>query len=295
MPGELRIHVTQISAYQTCPRMFYFAYVLGLVPKVDNPKLVFGRGIHQALAAYYSGGGRRGALEAYGAWLAEEAAKQPDPSVLKESREIGAALLEAYADFAEKHDDFRVEAVEQPFSVPVFLPGDGGFQHFHFRGVPVYYEGTFDAVVRNVYGKLWLMEHKTASAFPTAQELKLNLQVSFYLLAAQQLYEDPPVGVVYNVLRKVHPGRARGQVIKRELVTRSTEELKRTAGHLYRAVRRILTDKHFDPVPGYHCGWKCAYWEPCLCLQDGVDISPLIGTYYTLDEGRCVCGSSLEV
>ncbi len=287
---EIRVHVTQINTYLTCPRMYYFAHVLGLVPKADDPKLVFGRGVHRALAAYYSTGSLAAALEAYEAWLQEEASKAPDESVLEGPRDLGTVLVRAYAEFASKHDDFSVVSVEQPFSVPVLCPDD--FSHMHVGGVPVYYEGTFDAVVRNHYGKLWLMEHKTASSFPTAQELKLNLQVSFYLLAAQQVYEDPPVGVVYNVIRKVHPARARGPVVKRELVSRSTEELKRTVGYLFRTIRRILTDEHYDPVPGYHCGWKCPYWEPCLCLQDGVDPSPLIGQYYTVDEGRCVAGGS---
>lgn len=48
----VEIHASQISAYQTCPRMYRYQYVERLVPRVTSPKLFIGRGCHEGLAAY---------------------------------------------------------------------------------------------------------------------------------------------------------------------------------------------------------------------------------------------------
>lgn len=295
-PGEpenvIRIHVSQINDYQTCPRMYYFRYVCGLVPKIESPKLAFGRGVHQAIAAYYTTGERISAVKAYRQWLDErkqtlqEAGADLDAlsNELSEAENIGEALLQAYMDYADQHDDFVPVSIEQPFSVPIWEPTEGGHVHYTHEGVPVYHEGTFDGVVRNKYGSLQLIEHKTASSFPSAQLLRVDQQVGFYLLAARQLYSEDVVGVIYNIIRKVHPKKARTPVIKREPLSRSEYELRTYVGQLHRAARRILEDKVYDPTPGHHCGWKCAYWEPCLCLQDGTDFTAIIDDLYIRKE-----------
>lgn len=295
----VRVHVSQIAAYQTCPRMCYFAHVVGLVPKVESPKLLFGKGIHIGLAAYYDTGQRSAAVDAYRTWLLEEEHRLTELGAnlehLKEAAEIGELLLNAYLDYADQNDDFVTVAVEQPFVVPIWAPlGDGTLRHYTFMGKPVYHEGTFDGVVRNKYGKLWLMEHKTASSFPSSQMLRVDFQVSFYMLAAQQLYEEEVCGVVYNVIRKVHPKRARTEVIRREYVSRSAHELKVSVGHLYRATRRMLLDRTYDPTPGHHCSWKCAYWQLCLCMQDGTDYMTIANSLYERRDDSSELGEGVE-
>lgn len=275
-----QIHVSWINAYQTCPRMYYFAYVERLVPVVESPKLLFGKGIHKGLEAYYKTSLREEALAAYRQWLAEQEAylmeNNADPEHVKEASEIGELLLGVYIDYAEKKDNFKAVAVEQEFVAPIWPPDGSPLEHQH--------AGRWDGVVRNMYGDLWLMEHKTARDFPTEIELQLNPQVSYYLLAAQQLYDEPVRGVVYNVIRKVHPARARSPVIFRRLITRTAVELKHAQEQLYRATVRMLSDEHFDPIPGFHCSWKCAYQQLCLCLQDGTDYQPLAEQMFRVRE-----------
>lgn len=272
--SKIQIHSSQINAYQTCPRLYYFAYVERLAPVSENPKLVFGKGVHKGLEVYYSTGRKEDALAAYQLWLSEQETALEETAT--ENAALGVVLLNAYIDYATREDNFKTIAAEQQFVVPIWAP-DGTLTEYE-------HAGTVDGVVRNVYGDLWLMEHKTARSFPSEIELQLNQQVSHYLLAAQQLFDEPVRGVVYNVIRKVNPARARTPVIARTLVTRTTTELKNTQQQVYRVVVQMHADQHYDPTPGFHCSWRCAYQQLCMCLQDGTDYTPLAEHMFRVKE-----------
>lgn len=283
---EIVIHVSAIRTYKTCPRVYYFRYVKGLVPKVENVRLSFGRAFHKALEVYYSTGSCNNATNAYIDYMHDVAAHVKasggDVTDIDSTMNLGRQLLTAYLSYAQENDDFNVVAVEQQFKVPVW---DGDVQ-LEINGVPVYHEGTFDGVVRNKYGTLWLMEHKTTSNFFPQQMLKVDFQIGFYMLAAVQLYDERVCGVIHNAIRKVDPKRSRGPVIHRQYLSRTAHELKMCRDYLCRVVKQIYSDKDFDPNPDYHCSWKCAYNQLCLCVQDGVDYSNLIGDQFIIEGGE---------
>lgn len=260
------LHVSQISDYRTCPRLYYFKNVEKLAPKTESTKLVVGKAVHRGIAAYYSG---EDALEVYENWV-DENVVNADLELVKQI-DLGRKLLEAYIDFAIQKDNFDPVAVEQQFAVPLWRPHYKGFRKV--KGVA--YVGRFDGIVRDYYGKLWLLEHKTCSSFPSDIELRLNEQAGYYLLAARQVFDEPVVGIIYNLIRKVDPDKAKSPVIERRRVTRTENELMSLVGRLYRAYRDIIRDKNFDPHPGMHCNWKCPYPQLCMGLEDNIDITPL--------------------
>lgn len=270
------ISVSQIGTYQTCPRMYFFNYVMQIVPKVEDKKLLFGRGIHVGLEAYYRSRSLQECLVAYNTWLTEETdrlrAFNTDPNQMAESARIGEQLLIAYDQFATSNDSFTPVSVEAAFEVPVWTP-----KHNVSR---IRHKGKIDLIVRDMYGKLWLGEHKTARDAPSDLELRLNFQASVYLLAAHQLFDEPVCGIIYNVIRKVDPRRAKTPVITRTLVPRTAQELLSTAAQLYSWSRKMLTDKEYLPVPGRHCGWRCAYDILCQCMQEGSDYTQLVDALY---------------
>lgn len=271
--APIEVHASQINTYKTCPRMYYFNYVMGLIPKRESTKLLFGRGIHKGLEGYYKKHSPQEGMDAYETWLAEQA-KNVAPEDLADAENLGRALLAEYIDYAQKNDDFVAERTEQKFIVPVWKsPGQPS---------GVYHAGTWDGVVRDKYGKLWLMEHKTASTFPGELSLKLNRQNLLYLLAAHQIFPEGVRGTVYNVIRKVNPKRARTPVISRTLVPYTSGELLSTRDQLYRVVQDILNEKHYDPNPGFHCNWMCAYTTLCCCMQERVSFDDLVDEMYTL-------------
>jgi len=262
--------------------MYYFSYIRKLVPIVESPKLVFGKGIHKGLEAYYRTYSDKAAIAEYSAWLDEQMAfltqHGADLREASEMASLGEMLLLEYINFARNKDDFvtakfnGAPAVEQRYRVPLWGVHD------------CWNAGTFDALVRDRYGKLWIVEHKTAQSFPSDLDLQLNWQVTVYILAGQQLFGDGVRGVIYNVIRKTNPKRARSPVIFRRLVTRTPHELKVGMEQIARKADQMLNDNTFDPNPGHWCNWRCAYQDLCLCLQDGTDPTLLINQKYTLKE-----------
>jgi hypothetical protein len=264
--------------------MYRYQYVDNLIPKVTDHKLFLGTGVHHALAAYYENDRRDSdfAMRVYNAWVELEMSRCASNMTLeveeqfKKDAELGRKMLTNYFPWAMANDAFEVAAVEQPFAVPIWTP-----QGKPLRGVRQV--GRFDGIARDIYGHLWLMEYKTYSQVPSESELRLDAQAGYYLVAAQQLFPDDQVmGVIYTILRKVDPARAKGDVIYRTRVMRNGCELEQLRNRLYVMYKRITSDKYFPPTPGMHCGWRCAYKRLCIAEEDGSDVKELIDVFYEI-------------
>jgi hypothetical protein len=277
----VEIHASQIAVYKTCPRMYRFRYVDRLVPKVESEKLVLGKGGHRALQAYYSG---QDALATYDAWAEEQLARfssvawSDELAKIEDQLSLGRKLITYYVEWARRNDGFRVLSAEQQFRVPVWSPKG--------KKVPgVWHAGTYDGIAEDVYGNLWLLEHKFYNYFPSETELRLNEQAGYYLLAAVQLFPDRAVrGVIYTVIRKANPDRAKDDVVRRWWVQRNEHEIAALRDRLYYAYRAIAGDKVWAPSPGFHCTWQCAYTRLCLAEDDGSDTEELVDVFYTTEE-----------
>ena len=260
------MHTHDITEYKTCPRMYNYRAIEGLQPKVESPKLRIGTGFHLAVGAYYrSGGNAHHALAICELW----AEGNPDAAEASAVRR----LVEHYIEFAKANDTFQVCAVEQCFRVPVWTPSGR-------RSPGVVFCGTFDGVIRDHRGRLALLEHKTARDFPPDVTLALDEQAGFYLLAANQLFGEVVDTVLYNVVRKVDPQRAKKEMVRRYYVVRNNHELRRLRDRLYYAYLQLKRDKLFLPSPGFHCGWKCPYTQLCTAEEAGFDVQYLKQEFY---------------
>jgi hypothetical protein len=280
------LHASEIVTYNVCPRMYRYQYVDKLVPNVPDHKPFLGSGVHKGLEAYYTDPSRRPevGLDAYTKWMEEETAKiSPDmtPEQVEEFQkdfELGKKMLAHYFEWARANDGFEVVSMEQPFEVPIWTPSG--------RKVPrVRHVGRFDGIVRDIYGSIWLKEFKTYSQVPSESELRLDAQAGFYLVAAEQLFpNDRVVGIIYTILKKVDPDRARGETVYRYWVMRNEHELQVLRKRLYVMYKRIAGDKEFPPTPGHHCGWRCSYRQLCIAEEDGSDVKDLVNTFYIKKE-----------
>lgn len=67
--------------------------------------------------------------------------------------------------------------------------------------VPVHYHGTIDKIVKDKYGRIWIMDYKTAKSADT-NKLDTDDQISAYIWAAEQWLQQPIYGFVYLQLTK---------------------------------------------------------------------------------------------
>lgn len=212
--AKAEIHISDIRAFKQCRRKWDWSSMLrrGLEPDKPYAPFFTGRAIHHALEHYYKTGTDFGVslsafleheqaeMERTGAlWPVEEAIIQ-DQIILIEG------LLEHYKIWLQyehgRWSDEQLEfiSLETPFSVPLRAP----------TGRPsskVFLAGRFDGIVRRRDdGTYWLWETKTARSI---DELKRSLdndeQAGTYMLAAQELFNVPITGVLYNIIRKKLP------------------------------------------------------------------------------------------
>lgn len=129
--------------------------------------------------------------------LVKMAANAQQLQELEENFGLAEVVLQEY--FVRWRQDFETKrwvCVEEHFSVP--------YQGTRRLRIPV--RGKWDGLYRTgASNALWLFETKTKARIEEdniADMLGFDLQVCLYLWAAEQVYGERPVGVLYNIVRR---------------------------------------------------------------------------------------------
>ncbi len=205
---------SKVSTWKQCRQKYYFQYELKVEPKKPQLDLLLGSAIHYALERLYGYGD-----EAVSAFVGEfnrlyENATQEytltaeECDALIEFERLGVSMLEHYLTTwrSPEHiaQDFTYVVSEYSFRVPI--P--------HTQG---YFEGRVDGIIVDPYGEYWVVEHKTATTFPSPEYFALDEQSLKYQWAMQQVIREGGIAAIprdtvlagwcYNGLRKSIPRR----------------------------------------------------------------------------------------
>lgn len=229
MPANTPVMMLRNSerqAFKQCRHRWQWTYLDGR-QSIEAPRaLRFGDLIHQALAAYYKVGAKRGPAPAatYERLYHEQAKALEDRgfNVFSDDKwvdalPLGIAMLEGYVKrYREEDRDWEIVSTEQTFQLPVRIPSplitkqkrEGIRPLRRFKVV-----GTFDGVWRHrKNGRIIFREFKTATAIKT-DGLALDEQASLYwtfgpkwlreqgILGAEELISE----ISYRFLRKAAP------------------------------------------------------------------------------------------
>ncbi len=175
------------AAFRSCHKKAYLRYELGWSPRVQPAPMRFGNLVHDGLQAYHLG-------------------QDPNPIIklkaqTQEDRIAAMAMLKGYhTKYGDETgtDGFDVLALEKEFSLPLF--DDDGNEIAGWKRA-----GKLDGVVRKRSdGKLWLLEHKTASKIDSSYlaRLWIDFQITYYSDVGIAVFGEPINGVIYNVLQK---------------------------------------------------------------------------------------------
>jgi CRISPR/Cas system-associated exonuclease Cas4 (RecB family) len=255
MPG-LHVSVSQVKQYLRCPRQYRLARVLGVEPAFTPSSLAFGSAIHEGLATYYRGhmaGGVPTLVDVVAAFEAawQRAAHAAVPIQFGESesweelRHKGVDMLTAF--MALQREPQAVEAVELPFEVELHDPVSGEVLEEKLVG-------TVDAIVREGE-RLVLLEHKTSARRYSDDQLRFELQVAAYKMAARKLGMGE-VALRYQVITKA----ARPTVQLADVERDSSDEadfLETVVGVLKGVDSGIA-----HPIRGWQCA-TCPYARAC--------------------------------
>lgn len=208
------IHVSDLRTFKTCRRKWNWSSPLrrNLEPAIPYAPFFTGRAIHHCLEHYYSSG--KSFDEILAPWLANEMAEMEKFGKLwpQEMRKIEEqvtlirGLLDHYALWVSKltgkwaDSNLEFIALETDFSVPLRNPQGRA-------STKVFLAGRFDGLVR-VKGDdtFWIFESKTTRSIDElSRSLANDEQCGAYIYAAQQLFDVPVSGVLYNIMRKKLP------------------------------------------------------------------------------------------
>lgn len=168
---SMPITASQITTFQRCREEYRLSYRKLLRPFSDSPALVFGTAIHKGLELFFLGKDKAECLDVMEEYLS-------DPFHVAKARVLMAGYMKHY-----ENDEIEALAVEKEFSFGR-------------------YGGKIDAVAK-INGKVYVVEHKTASDTPDVywQKLAFDHQIQLYMAGARSLGFEPE-GVLYDVLIK---------------------------------------------------------------------------------------------
>lgn len=165
-----------------------------------------GTGFHFALEDYHAYNNYDKASDAFNAYA--EACRITNPEMplgWQEDQEMAVAMLDYYTDkWLEGRDPIETFVLDGVPQVEVFgklklpwEPGRYGYDEVHYRF-------TFDRIGIDEFDRLWIVEYKTAKKVEY-RHLSTDQQTTSYCWLAQQWYDRPIAGVIYQQHRKIIP------------------------------------------------------------------------------------------
>lgn len=210
--AKINIHTSDIRAYWKCRRAWDYSSPLrkNLEPDRVYAPFMLGRAVHYGLEWYYKGIPVAKSLDAF---FAKEKEKLEKVGMLDEERPVfdeqvvmARELLDHYVEWTThaksnwSDDKFDFLKYEHQWNLPLITPTGRVSSQITLGG-------RFDGLVRRRDdGTLWLWETKTSrSISELADTLWNDIQATIYAWAASTIYNEPVVGVVYNIIRKKVP------------------------------------------------------------------------------------------
>lgn len=295
------LRTTERATYKRCRQKWEWAYLDRLIPRTPANALRFGSLVHEALAAYYVPGRKRGPHPAktfkrlYRKQLetASEFGMRDVDEEWVDAQTLGTTMLTEYIDTYGDDSSLEIIAPEMPFEIDV-MDKQGAYL--------VTYVGTFDAVMRNLHTKeIGLFEHKTAKTIST-DHLPLDEQAGSYWCFAPEWLRAQGIlkpnqnfdFILYNFLRKampdVRPQNDLGQrlnkdgsvskvqplpLFHREIVYRDDAD-RATMLQRVRMEAWEMQQVRAGKLPVYknptqQCSWDCAFFDMCELHETGAD------------------------
>lgn len=231
----IQIRNSDISEFKRCREAWNFSsgHKLNLRPNKSPVHFGFGTSVHRGCEVLYNPTDIYNTAKAVDAFVEAWSGYMQDcfdPQEWADMKNFGIGMLEGYADYAIKNDDFLPVRNEVEFEVPIIVPKGmeehlpvgftmGPSRHLFYKGEAVVFAGRIDLLGRNQYGYV-VVDHKTAKQFHSLEFLEMDEQLSKYGYAMTAL-GFKVVAIYYNQLGKAIP--CGPTVLRRELKSGKTK------------------------------------------------------------------------
>jgi hypothetical protein len=289
VPKQIVVSYSELDTYRQCPLKHLLAYKQRWTKdKAEDSALGKGTLWHKVMEAHYE------TLKMF----------QNDPAVVTEREILKVAraavtpllfgdrgkqtevqelmewMYEGHIERYGKDGEFTIVGIELGPHVPLPWP----------NGRPSHYvlKTKLDLLVKDGFGELWIIDHKSGANKPTQFELQVDDQFGLYTWAVQRLGYKVS-GSIHSYARTTrntgdYPDAAAkykpqtlDQRFERYYLNRSDRELKALADDAFAAARNAYPPKgmalplYSAPDPR-NCGWKCDFKEAHLMLREGLSL-----------------------
>lgn len=267
----MKLSYSSVSTYLNCPRAYQFSYVDWL-PTLPKPALSFGQSIHAALADFYREIKEMEKINKFSSqpssptnnlslplftpppfkrllhyyWLNWSSEGYQSKEQEKNKYIEGKQILQTYYE-ENKHSLKAPLAIEERFEIP--------FDGFLLTGV-------IDRIDETPEG-LEIIDYKTGQSVPDEEELRADLQLPIYHLAAEKKWNSRPHRLTLYFLNPSSKKNPDEKPRYRYSFSLEDDEVKKVEETLYETLKAIKNDlkekeeknKDFEARPNKFCNW----------------------------------------
>jgi hypothetical protein len=201
--NDIEIRTHERIDYKRCQLKWYWHWRMGLVPMARSyGDLDLGRWTHAALAAWYSGDRDNKLVDVFNKVVSDDMNTQPNNLMeyqkekISELAQLGMEMMLGYQRHYHHND---ADVIPVKCEVPL-----------KFKLAPgLTYGMTLDMVFCDPFGRVWIMEHKTAKSInrtwlPLAEQTLAYIALSERCLVDSGLFTSTTSlhGIMYNFIRK---------------------------------------------------------------------------------------------
>ncbi len=251
--SRLKLSYSSISVYEKCPLQYKFQYVDRL-PMEPTPALSFGASLHSVLEWFYSvGTPHPPKLEELLAKLDELWVSEGFDRIRANSPGNGQDQEEKYKAHAREVLTIFYHSNASSFRLPLALE-----HRFSLDLGDFLLTGCIDRVDRHPDGSYEIIDYKTNRRLPTLDQLREDLQLPIYQLAASEIWGIIPAKLTFYYLLPNQKYSTGGfDATRMEMAINRIREVARRIG-----------EGHFQPKRNPLCPW-CDFAAQCPLIAEG--------------------------
>ncbi len=249
------IRTSDRSQFRRCRRLWgWTSHLKGnlQIRGYSATPLWLGTGIHYALEDFHGYNVYESPIEAFRHFIdaCRKTPKYALPDDWQEAGDLGCEMMHHYLVWLETRDPLPTfmfndrPQVEVNFEIPMELP-----EQYRDLYSALIYRGTLDRVAIDEYGRIWIVEYKTAAQVRT-DHLPTDGQVTAYCWAGSVLYGLPIAGMIYQQHRKDFPNPAR--ILASGKISTAKQQ-KTTAGNYKKALVNLYGSIDISPAENVAC------------------------------------------
>jgi DNA helicase-2/ATP-dependent DNA helicase PcrA len=244
-----KLSYSQISAFQTCPRQYEYAYVYK-IPGKSSPALSFGITIHNTLKRFY------------------DFLKSKEHPTLFEADEKSKSLLKVLLEMYDS-SFIRTDYVNKEHELQAYDVGKKMMETFYGTNGPDFtlpflleksfvlplgdyvFTGRFDRIDKNSDGTVEVIDYKTGK-LKTQRDADNDLQLSLYALACKEALKLEPASLSLYFLDS-----------DTILQTKRTDADINKAREIFLTIAQQMESSDFAPTPELFKCEYCSYKDIC--------------------------------